>query len=70
MNGHTFFGAAFANDCYLVATRNRAEGGRVRTVYAEHFGKTCSKALSCMDVCPMKISTLASMVKLNKKHSK
>ena len=70
VNGHTFFGVAFANDCYLVATRNRAEGGRVRAVYAEHFGKTCSKSLSCMDVCPMKISTLASMAKLNKKHSK
>jgi len=70
VNGHTFFGAAFANDCYLVATRNRAEGGRVRAVYAKHFGKTCSKSLSCMDVCPMKISTLASMAKLNKKHSK
>ena len=28
VNGHTFFGAAFANDCYLVASRNQAEGRR------------------------------------------
>ena len=66
MNGRTFFGAAFANDCYLVASRNSAEGGRIRKIYAEHFGKTCSKSLSCMEVCPMKISTLASMAKLNR----
>ena len=66
VNGHTFFGAAFANDCYLVASRNRAEGKRIRTAYAQHFGKTCSKSLSCMEVCPMKISTLASMAKLNR----
>ena len=66
VSGHTFFGAVFANDCYLVASRNRAEGGRIRALYAEHFGKTCSKSLSCMEVCPMKIPTLASMGKLNR----
>ena len=66
VNGETFFGAAFANDCYLVASRNRAEDRRIRTVYAEHFAKTCSKSLSCMEVCPMKIPTLASMAKLNR----
>ena len=67
VNGQTFFGAAFANDCYLVASRNRSEGGRIQALYAEHFGKTCSKSLSCMEVCPMKIPTLASMAKLNRK---
>ena len=66
MNGKTFFGAAFANDCYLVASRNRTEGGRIRALYAVHFGKTCSKSLSCMEVCPVKIPTLASMSKLNR----
>ena len=67
VNGHTFFGAAFANDCYLVASRNRTEGGRIQKIYADHFGKTCSKSLSCMEVCPMKISTLASMAYLRKR---
>ena len=66
VNGHTFFGAAFANDCYLVTARNRTEGKRIRTAYVEHFGKTCSKSLSCVEVCPMKIPTLASMAKLNR----
>ena len=66
VNGHTFFGAAFANDCDLVASRNRAADKRIRTAYAQHFGKTCSKSLSCMEVWPMKISTLASMAKLNR----
>ena len=66
VNGHTFFGAAFANDCYLVASRNRDKADQIRTIYAEHFGKDCSKSLSCMEVCPMKIPTLASMAKLNR----
>ena len=66
VNGRTFFGAAFANDCYLVASRNRDKADQIRTIYAEHFGKDCSKSLSCMEVCPMKIPTLASMAKLNR----
>ena len=66
VNGHTFFGAAFANDCDLVASRNRSKAKPIRAIYAEHFGRDCSKALSCMEVCPMKISTLASMARLNR----
>ncbi len=66
VNGKTFFGAAFANDCCLVALRNRTEGRKIQKIYAEHFGKSCSKSLSCMEVCPMKISTLASMAKMNR----
>lgn len=66
VSGRTFFGAAFANDCYLAASRNRSKSGEIRKLYAEHFGSACSKSLSCMDVCPMKIPTLASMAKLNR----
>ena len=67
VNGKTFFGAAFANDCYLVDSRNRGRSGEIRKVYAEHFGKTCSKSLSCAEICPMKIPTLASIARLNRK---
>ena len=67
VNGNTFYGAVFANDCYLAAYRNRTKAKEIRKIYAEHFGKDCSKALSCMDVCPMKISTLASMARLNRR---
>ena len=35
--------------------------------YAEHFAKGCSKSLSCVDVCPMHIPTLASIAKMNRK---
>ena len=38
----------------------------IKKLYGEHFGSTCSKSLSCMDVCPMNIPTIASMAKLNK----
>ena len=65
-NGETFYGAAYANDCYLVASRNREKAKEILKIYGEHFGKDCSKALSCMDVCPMRIPTLASMAKLNR----
>lgn len=66
VNGRTFFGAAFANDCYLVASRNRSRAKHIAAIYADHFGKDCSKALACMEVCPMKISILTSMARLNR----
>ncbi len=66
VNGKTFFGAAFANDCYVVASRNSAKSDEIRKTYAEHFGSGCSKSLSCMDVCPMKIQTIASIAKMNR----
>jgi len=66
VNGKTFYGAAFANDCYLVSSRNKGRRDGVKQVYNEHFGKTCSKSLSCMDVCPMNIPTIASMAKMNR----
>ena len=69
VNGSNFFGAAFANDCYLSASRNRGKAGEIRKVYAKHFGSGCSKSLSCMEVCPMKIQTIASMAKLNRSKS-
>ena len=65
-NGNTFFGAVFANDCYLVYARNHKKSKDMNDTYAAHFGKGCSKSLSCMDVCPMNIPTIASMAKLNR----
>lgn len=66
VDGVSFFGAAFANDCYLVYARNREKSKEMATTYGEHFGKGCSKSLSCMDVCPMDIPTIASIAKLNR----
>jgi len=65
-SGKHFFGALFANDCYLVAMRNKAKAKEIKELYDEHFGRDCSKALSCMDVCPVGISTIASMARLNR----
>lgn len=67
-DGSTFFGAAFANDCYLVSARNSEKSKEIKKTYGEHFGKSCSKALSCMDVCPVGIPTIASMAKLNRQN--
>ena len=66
-SGENFFGAAFANDCYLVSSRNKEKIGDIKKEYNKHFGRTCSKALSCVDVCPMKIPTLASIAKMNRR---
>lgn len=66
VGGGTFYGATFANDCYLVASRNRTKSGEIAASYSAHFGKDCSKALSCMEVCPMRIQTIASIAKLNR----
>ncbi len=67
-NGDSFYGALFANDCYLVSSRNSEKSTHIKKQYAEHFASSCSKSLSCMDVCPMKIPTIASIAKMNVKH--
>ena len=66
VKGEDFFGACFANDCYLIASRSSSRGEDIKKEYGEHFAKGCSKSLSCMEVCPMKIETIASMAKLNR----
>ena len=66
VNGTGFYGALFANDCALVAARNADKKNEIVKVYQEHFGNECSKSLACMEVCPMKIQTIASMAGMNK----
>ena len=58
--------ALFANDCFLVSERNRDRSKDIKDTYSEHVGSGCSKALSCMGVCPMNIETITSMAKLNR----
>lgn len=67
VNGESFFGAVFANDCYLVAARNQSKSRDIAGIYGAHFGRDCSKSLSCMEVCPMQIPTIASMAWMNRK---
>ena len=67
VNGKNFFGALFANDCYLVAARNRSKSQKIAGIYGAHFGRDCSKSLSCMEVCPMGIPTIASMAWMNRR---
>jgi succinate dehydrogenase / fumarate reductase iron-sulfur subunit len=64
--GRSFYGAAFANDCYLIASRSMTRDKLLKESYREHFAKGCSKSLSCAQICPMKIPTLASISKMNK----
>ena len=66
-DGSTFYGAAFANDCYLIASRSSSQDKAIKDSYKKNFAKGCSKALSCVDVCPMNIPTLASIAKMNRK---
>ncbi len=65
-NGRSFFGNAFAGDCYLVFVRNEKKAKGIRQTYAQHFGNGCSKSLSCLDVCPMKIDMVTSMARMNR----
>ena len=70
VNGKHFYGALFANECYLVSARNRQKADQIHTVYASHFAKDCSKSLSCQEVCPVGIPAIASMGKLNRRRKK
>lgn len=63
--GTDFFGALFANDCYFIDSKSLDSD--IRQKYKKYFAKGCSKSLSCMDVCPMKIQTITSISKLNRK---
>lgn len=64
--GGRFYGAEFANECYLIATGSSVKDRDIRKEYDRHFAAGCSKLLACVDVCPMKIPTLSSMAHLNR----
>ncbi len=66
VSGRNFYGAVFANDCCLAAGRNSDKAKVIGDIYGRHFAGGCSKSLSCMEVCPVNISTIASMAKMNK----
>ncbi len=64
-DGRRFYGAPFANDCYLVAARNREKTGEIAEIYEEHFQRECAYDLACDKVCPVGIKITASMKMLN-----
>ena len=66
-DGRSFYGAAFANDCYLIASRSRTRDRALEGSYRAHFAGGCSRSLSCVEICPMKIPTLSSIAKMNRK---
>lgn len=64
--GGEFFGAILANESYLIASQSGEATPPITKEYKTHFGAGCSKALSCQSVCPMKIETLSSIIKMNR----
>ena len=65
--GGDFFGALFANESYLLASQSAENGARAVKKYKTHFAAGCSKALSCAEVCPAKIETITSILRMNRK---
>jgi succinate dehydrogenase / fumarate reductase iron-sulfur subunit len=65
--GEAFFGAAFANESYLITTQSAQKPVSMVKEYKTHFGAGCSKALSCQHVCPVGIETISSILKMNRK---
>ena len=65
--GGEFFGAILANESYLLTSQVEDKDLPIIKEYKKHFSKGCSKALSCQSVCPMKIKTLTSILRMNKK---
>ena len=64
--GEDFYGALFANNVYLVHSQSKDRKKVLKQRYDSNFASGCSKALSCEKVCPMGISTLSSMLKMNR----
>jgi succinate dehydrogenase / fumarate reductase iron-sulfur subunit len=65
--GGEFFGAVLANESYLLASQSQEKKPPVIKEYQKHFAAGCSKALSCQSVCPMKIETITSIMRMNRK---
>jgi succinate dehydrogenase / fumarate reductase iron-sulfur subunit len=65
--GGDFFGAVLANESYLIASQAANKKSQVVKEYKTHFGAGCSKALSCQSVCPAKIETITSIMRMNRK---
>ena len=65
--GGDFFGAVLANEGYLVASQSPNKKSQVVKEYKTHFGAGCSKALSCQSICPAKIETITSIMRMNRK---
>jgi succinate dehydrogenase / fumarate reductase iron-sulfur subunit len=64
--GGDFYGAILANESYLLTSQSVDKKPQVVKEYKKHFGAGCSKALSCQTVCPAKIETLTSILKMNR----
>ena len=65
--GGDFYGAVLANESYLIASQTSDNKAQVVKSYKTHFGAGCSKALSCQSVCPVKIETITSIMRMNRK---
>lgn len=64
--GKDFFGGVFANEAYLIYSANAQDKEQIIKSYNEHFVSNCSKALSCQSICPAKIETLTSILRMNR----
>ena len=65
--GDDFFGAVLANESYLIASQSDDKKAEVINGYKKYFAAGCSKVLSCQTVCPMKIETITSIMRMNRK---
>ena len=65
--GSDFFGAVFANESYLITSQSSEKKPELLKEYKDHFAANCSKALSCQTVCPAKIETITSIMRMNRK---
>lgn len=65
--GGNFHGAVLANESYLIATQSTEKNPQIIKEYKAHFGAGCSKALSCLSVCPVGIETITSIMRMNRK---
>lgn len=65
IKGQSFFGALFANNIYLAYSQSQDRKNELKKEYLKHFASGCSKALSCQRICPAKIPTISSILKMN-----
>ena len=69
MEGLHHYGAVMAHETYLIASTCPDQRTELKETFEKHFGRSCSGCMTCRNICPVSISTLASngyMMKLGK----
>ncbi len=69
VHGRQFLGSLLANNAFLLHSQSEERQQELKESFDAHFLIGCSKSLSCEEICPVGISTLASLFFMNRRRT-